>query len=345
MLAWFVRTLGWLWFIPAFLCSGVVLAADEDQVVVVDVRASAQSLDADALRRRIGAELHANAVRPDDPLASTARGTITIEADHDKREIAVRYDGVGEPMERRIPLSSDPETARESVVLMAGNLARDEATELASQLRDQTADRTRPATAGANTERPVERPKALPPRKSNGRPDAELRLEALVGLGFSLHDATGHDVNGGGLVSFRYRSVLVAPSVTWGGEALFGQTHRDLRIGLGGSFALPAPHRAQWGQVEVLGVGGVHEYQGFGASPFGPGANRDRAFLGIWAGYSVNFLRHLAGGGFLFYEGDLSRAMATSPVSLPIFGPSQTTFSVGQDAVGLMCRFGASFNL
>lgn len=345
MLACFVRYVRWLSFVLPFMFVRAALAEEGANVVVVDVRESARALDAEALRAAIGAELHAEAVPPSDPRASSAGGMITIDADPEKREVSVRYDGRGEPILRRIPLLADAGAARQSVALIAGNLARDEASELASQLRDQTADQTRPASAGANVERPVERPKPLPPQESKARPDAEIRIETLAGLTWSLRDDVQHAASGGGLVSFRYKSVLVAPSVTWG-TAMFDQTQRDLRIGLGGSFALPRPPRAQWqSQVEVLGVGGVHEYRGFGANPWSVGANRDRAFLGMWAGFSANFLKYLTGGVFLFYEGDLSRAKATAPVSLPLFGASQTSFNLGQDTIGLMCRFGASFSL
>lgn len=347
MLAWFVRYVRWLSFVLPFTVARAALAQEGANVVVVDVRESARALDADALRAAIGAELHAEAIPPSDARASGA-GVITIEADHEKREVSVRYDGRGEPILRRIPLLADAGAARQSVALIAGNLARDEASELASQLRDQTADQTRSASAGANVERPAQQPKPLPPQESKPRPDAEIRIEALVGLTWSLRDETQHTASGGGLVSFRYKSVLLAPSVTWG-TAMFDQTQRDLRIGLGGSFALPRAPRAQWqSQVEVLGVGGVHEYRGFGANPWSAGANRDRAFLGMWAGFSANFLKYLTGGVFLFYEGDLSRAKATAPVSLPVLfgdGASQTTFNLGQDSIGLMMRFGASFSL
>ena len=49
--------------------------------VVVDVAPDAVEMDAPRLRAAIGKELGATAVAPDDPLAASARGTITVAID------------------------------------------------------------------------------------------------------------------------------------------------------------------------------------------------------------------------------------------------------------------------
>jgi hypothetical protein len=109
--------------------------ADERAVYVVSVAAGATEIDAVQLRTSIGAELQADAVPPGDPKAGAARGRIDVSVDRAAGQLVVSYDGGAEPLVRRVPLPSDARETSLAAVLLASNLARDEAGELAAQLR------------------------------------------------------------------------------------------------------------------------------------------------------------------------------------------------------------------
>jgi hypothetical protein len=113
----------------------VVSRADAPRVIVVDVRPGASGLDADRLRASIATELRAQAADPGDPRAGSATGTITVDADGKSSDLSVTYLARASPIVRHVPLPADSGAARAAVVLLAGNLARDEAGELASELR------------------------------------------------------------------------------------------------------------------------------------------------------------------------------------------------------------------
>lgn len=109
--------------------------AEARSVYVVVVSPDATELDPAQLRAAIGAELQADAVAPEDARASSARGRIDVSVDRAAGQLVVAYDGGGEPLARRVPLPADARATSLAAVLLAGNLARDEAGELAAQLR------------------------------------------------------------------------------------------------------------------------------------------------------------------------------------------------------------------
>lgn len=341
MLAWFARRLGWVGLVTTFLFARTALAEDESDVVVVDVKESARELDPDALRQEIGAELHADAVSPDDARALIARGTITIDADPDEHELSVRYDDRSRTLVRRIPFSSEPAAARQSVVILAGNLARDEASALASELREHEDDGEVHPAGEHDAEEPEARapPKPTEATTSSLQSDFEARIEALGSLTLVHDDQRPINIGAGfgGLVSLRYKSMVLAPSVTWHGEFITGD-HRDLRIGAGASLPLP-----RFARMEILGVGGVHEYYRFGDGFFHSGARGTRPFLGIWLGASAVVFRHLVAGAWFFYEGDVSREEAPYE-TYSLFGGKTGVdhMRVGQDIIGFMLRVGFS---
>jgi hypothetical protein len=102
--------------------------------VVVEVSPPG-SLDAYRLRAAIGIELGVDAVGSDDPRARTARGTLRVGVDEKSHRLTVSYRKRDEPVDRTVDLPTDPEAAQRAAVALAGNLGRDEASELAAQLR------------------------------------------------------------------------------------------------------------------------------------------------------------------------------------------------------------------
>jgi hypothetical protein len=104
-------------------------------IVVVDAPPDEGGLDASRLRAEVGAELGAEAVAPTDPRAAQASGTVRVSVDRAAHALVVEYRGQAEPITRRVELPADAEATERAAVLLAGNLARDEASELAAALR------------------------------------------------------------------------------------------------------------------------------------------------------------------------------------------------------------------
>jgi hypothetical protein len=104
-------------------------------VVVVEAPPNEPGMDAARLRADVGVELGADAVAPDDPRAAQASGTVRVSVDHAAHALVVEYRGRAEPIRRTVDLPADAADAEHAAVLLAGNLARDEAGELAASLR------------------------------------------------------------------------------------------------------------------------------------------------------------------------------------------------------------------
>jgi hypothetical protein len=104
-------------------------------IVVVDVPSDDGGIDPARLRAAVGAELGAEAVAPTDPRATQASGTVRVSVDRATRTRVVEYRGDAEPITRRVELPEDADATERAAVLLAGNLARDEASELAAALR------------------------------------------------------------------------------------------------------------------------------------------------------------------------------------------------------------------
>lgn len=97
-------------------------------IVVVDV--SGDRLDAARTRDAIGRELSAIAVSPDDPRAAEATGRIEVAARAKDRALTVTYRKLDAPVSRTVELPDDPARAESAAVFLAGNVARDEASDL-----------------------------------------------------------------------------------------------------------------------------------------------------------------------------------------------------------------------
>jgi hypothetical protein len=122
------------------------------QVVVVDVDAAASAIDAASLRAAIASDLNADAVALDDPRAAQARGTIRVALGGDHRALVVSYLARPEAI-CTVEVPADPRAIERAAVILAGNLARSEGSQLAADLRGQRAAAVpagAQATPGAN---------------------------------------------------------------------------------------------------------------------------------------------------------------------------------------------------
>jgi hypothetical protein len=117
----------------------------ERDVVVVDVTAPPTAIDAAKLRAAIGQDLSADVVAPEDARAAGARGTVSVGVDSQAHRLTVAYRARSEAVTREMDLPDDPQTATRAAVVLAGNLARDEAGELAAELRKKRSDAARAA--------------------------------------------------------------------------------------------------------------------------------------------------------------------------------------------------------
>ena len=118
--------------------------------LVVEVDPGATELNAVRLRAEIGQELDSTAVAPADALAAQARGTIVVSIDRAARTLVVSYRERGAaPITRSIDLPGDSTETERAAVLLAGNLARDEAGELVASLR-----KSKPSSEGTDDKAP-----------------------------------------------------------------------------------------------------------------------------------------------------------------------------------------------
>jgi hypothetical protein len=120
------------------------------EVVVVEIDAASSSgIDAAALRAAIGSDLDADAIAPDDARAAQARGTIRVALGGDNRSLVVSYLAKPEAITRTLEVPADPRAAERAAVILAGNLARSEGSQLAADLRAQHASAAAPPPASA----------------------------------------------------------------------------------------------------------------------------------------------------------------------------------------------------
>ena len=118
------------------LFAPVVARADPAKdVVAVDVGGDVTGVDASRLRAAIGDELGAVAVPVDDPRASHARGTLVVAIERATGKLVVSFRDQRGPITRTVDVPSDAAATERTIVLLAGNLARDEAGELSAELR------------------------------------------------------------------------------------------------------------------------------------------------------------------------------------------------------------------
>jgi hypothetical protein len=102
-------------------------------IVVVDV--SGEHLDPAHTRKLVEHELGVTASAPDDSRVGEATGHIEIASDANGKKLTVKYRKVDEPIERTIDLADDGARAESDAAFLAGNLARDEASELAPRAK------------------------------------------------------------------------------------------------------------------------------------------------------------------------------------------------------------------
>jgi hypothetical protein len=119
----------------AFLFSSWPAAAEEPVVVVV--RVSGDGFDAGAIRAAIGKELDAVAVNEDDARATKASGWIDVERADD--QLKVTYQKLGTPVTRSVKLPANPDAVKRIAVALAGNVARDEASEILAAKKEPEA--------------------------------------------------------------------------------------------------------------------------------------------------------------------------------------------------------------
>ncbi len=112
------------------LASAEALAAGG--LVVLEIAAG--PLDRDRVRAEIARELGAEVVAPEDPRAAAAAGTLGVVAKAGSLTVSYRASARA-PLVRTVPLPADARQAESVAVLLAGNLARDEAAELVAALR------------------------------------------------------------------------------------------------------------------------------------------------------------------------------------------------------------------
>jgi hypothetical protein len=108
-------------------------AAAAARTIIVDVKGDID--DPDALRDAIAKELGAVAVAPDDARATQAKGTLVIEAKGADRRMTASYRRLGDAVSRTVDLPADPRRMRQFAVVLAGNVAREEADELLGAMK------------------------------------------------------------------------------------------------------------------------------------------------------------------------------------------------------------------
>jgi hypothetical protein len=154
-------------------------------IVVVDVDGG--RLDPSHTRELVSKELSVTAVAPDDPRAPQATGRIDVVTDAGK--LTVRYRKVDGPVERTIALANDVGRAESDVAYLAGNLARDEASELvpAENKQKKNAAASQPIVAWQSDDRDLAQMRAFLTQSANEERSARHRgavIRLAAGLAF-----------------------------------------------------------------------------------------------------------------------------------------------------------------
>jgi hypothetical protein len=105
------------------------------RTIVVDVVDDSAEFDAEAARADIARELAADVVKPRDRRAADATEKIRIVVSDAEHMLRVAYEGDSGSNERTIDLPPDRVLAERAAVILASNLARDEASQLAADLK------------------------------------------------------------------------------------------------------------------------------------------------------------------------------------------------------------------
>ena len=131
-----------------FLLQRDAFAQAAPAIYVVEV--NGDRLDPARVRAAVARELSVTAVAPDDPRAASATGTIEVTASAASSTLRVAFKKSLAPVVRSVALPDDPARAEVAAVFLAGNLARDEASELLGGLKKPAAAPA-VAPAGATT--------------------------------------------------------------------------------------------------------------------------------------------------------------------------------------------------
>jgi hypothetical protein len=89
-----------------------------------------EGIDAEAMRAAVSRELGVVAVPPSDPRAAVASGIIRVRVDPTKGELSVEYEERPRTILRSVPIPNNRDAVIKSAAALAGNLARNGATDL-----------------------------------------------------------------------------------------------------------------------------------------------------------------------------------------------------------------------
>ncbi|MBX3204306.1 MAG: hypothetical protein KF764_04520 [Labilithrix sp.] len=230
-------------------------------------------LSFEALAARIGSDLGGAVARPG--AAEPSRAAIAIR--YRDRELVVRatHPG-GRVLERTVKAEGDDAAVQREAVLLAGNLARDEAREIL----DALAARPAPRPAPANEPRaPAVR--ASPPPIDEGHDPVTVALFSPLATNFARPNTTSNASLG-----FIYGRVGVVDGAQLGGAVVYASRRVDgVQIG-GAATAVNGPldgaQLAGFGNLAVGPVEGV-QLAGFGSLAVGPVAGAQVAGAGNFA--------------------------------------------------------------
>jgi len=200
-------------------------ADDVNTPPVVVVEVTGDRFDAARLRARIGKELAATAVAPDDPRAATATGRVALASKNGERSLTATYRKMDAPVTRTIEIASDATKAEDDAVFLVGNLARDEASDLVP---------AKPAP-----------PKPPPPKQPTARaptPFADAETRDLEQLRSFLYEAQENEHSmrmGWGIAAMGFGAALLTPSIYFYAAkdpSDAAKTFRANGAGIGGGF-------------------------------------------------------------------------------------------------------------
>jgi hypothetical protein len=143
------------WSLRNALAQTTPAPAAAESALAAEIDVGSSGLDAEQVRAAIARELGVDVRLSTGPAESNLRVRLG-----NGRRATVRFQPPGgRPLERTVELPADPEPAYETVALLAGNLARDEASELLEQLRRKAAPEAEAASEAAGA---AETPKPAP---------------------------------------------------------------------------------------------------------------------------------------------------------------------------------------
>src|SRR5262249_9002796 len=126
-------------FLLVSWCFGGQARADQppvdEEVLVVEIAQENALIDPAKLRDASAEELGVAVVGSEDSRAAGATGRLTVKVQTGDQKLVVEFRRLGTLVVRTVALPADAEHAVTTAVFLAGNLARDEASELVNRLR------------------------------------------------------------------------------------------------------------------------------------------------------------------------------------------------------------------